>query len=191
MQHRIEEKKIPAKNVIPPSKYKNWIPYLKEEFIDKSQIENRKKILHGEIVHTILSFIGNLAEQDKDAAISAALCNTRVLFPQVLDFQEFKETVVKLLSAKNLQPFFYVKEGKVYREKEVVNKNGQTKRIDRLILQESQVTIIDYKSLKIESEDYRNQMLDYIFLIKDLFPGKRIVGFLLYLDDLSLEEVYG
>jgi ATP-dependent exoDNAse (exonuclease V) beta subunit len=191
IEHRIEEKKIPVKNVISPSKYKNWIPYLKEEFMDKSQIETRKKILEGEIIHRILSFIGNLSEEDKDTAISAAISKARLLFPQVLDFQKFEETIVKLLSAKSLQPFFYVKEARVYREKEVVNKNGQTKRIDRLIIQDSGVTIIDYKSLKIENEDYRKQMLDYIFLIKDLFPGKRIVGFLLYLDDLSLEEVHG
>lgn len=191
IEPRIEEKGKPSKIIISPSEYKNWIPYLKEEFIDKSQIENRRKLLEGEIVHAILSFIGNLTEQDRDSAVSLGLSNAQFLFPQVSDFQKFKNTVEKLLNAKNLQPFFYVKDGRVYREKEVVDKTGQARRIDRLIVKDSQALIIDYKSLKIESEDYRNQMQEYITLIKDLFPGKTVQGFLLYLDDLSLEEVHG
>jgi len=191
IQPCIEEKEISAKDVIAPSQYQNWIPYLKEEFIDKSEVQNRKGLLEGEVVHAMLSFIGNLADRDKDTAIAESLRNTKVLFRQISDFQKFQDSVMKLLSAEHLKHFFYVKDGSVYREKEVVDKTGRTKRIDRLIVKKSEVIIVDYKSLKIDTGKYHSQMLDYISLIKELFPQKRVLGFLLYLDDLSLEEVHG
>lgn len=185
----LEEKKIAPKTVISPSEYKNWIPYLKEEFIDKSEIENRKKLLEGKIIHDILSFIGNLAENDLDAAISGAIRNAQFLYPQISDFQKYRDTVARLLNTKELKPVFFIKDADVYREKEVVDKTGQTKRIDRLIVKASEAIIIDYKSLKIDTLKYRQQICEYIALIKEIYPQKTVRGFLLYLDDLSIEEI--
>ena len=74
-------------------------------------------------------------------------------------------------------------------EKEVVGSAGNTLRIDRLIVKENEVWIIDYKSSRDEPEKHRAQIEEYIEAVRDLYPGKTVKGFLLYLDEMTLNEV--
>lgn len=185
----LQERKAQDSNIMPASEYKNWIPYLKDEFIDKSKIDNRRMILEGEVIHSVLSFIGSLSDENKEAVLSDALASAQLLYPHFNDFKSIKNKLKELLDSQAVKPLFYLKEEELFREKEVVDCFGATRRIDRLIVKKEEVWIIDYKSSKQNRESSYSQLKDYISLVKDLYPDKRALGFLVYLDELTMEKV--
>ncbi|MFH1442085.1 MAG: UvrD-helicase domain-containing protein [Candidatus Omnitrophota bacterium] len=174
---------------IPPSEYKDWIHLLKDEWTQESVLKARDKVLKGQILHCVLSFIGNLYNQDKQAIINQALGRANKKFPFAGDFNEFRQSIDKLLNHSRIKPYFETKDAEVFLEKEIIDKFGSTKRIDRLIVYPQEVLIIDYKSTKEENADYQQQVRGYIEVIKEIYPDKKIRGMLIYLDDFSLEEV--
>ena len=105
------------------------------------------------------------------------------------DLKIYESLIHQILTKKDLRPFFSVTDGEVFREKEIVDLNGQTKRLDRLIVREKEVWIVDYKNHRTLSEIYHNQVKNYIKVVQGLYPERKVRGFLLYLADLGLEEV--
>ena len=174
---------------LPPSEYGDWLDFLKDEFVAIHEIENRELILQGEVFHFILSFIGNLSGQDKEGLIKNAVEETRVHFSHLEDMTTYECKVRQLLDKESLRPFFFVKEGTVYQEKDVINSYGHTRRIDRLIVKKEEVWVIDYKSSQENAKSYYQQVREYISIVSDLYSGKMVKGFLIYLDQLEAEEV--
>jgi len=176
---------------IPASEYKEWAGLLQDEFIQEDKIRNRHKILKGEIYHYILSFVGNLHNQDAPKVLKAALRRASMAFPAIEDFSSYERTIAGLLGEERFSQFFYVEGGVVYQEKEIVNHHGDTKRIDRLIESSGEIMVVDYKSSKDEAKRGHEQVSEYIRIVKDVYPGSDVKGFLIYLDDLSVDEVNG
>jgi len=69
-------------------------------------------------------------------------------------------------------------EGEIKTEVLVLPKDGEIKRMDRVILKDSKATVIDFKSGQPSSKD-RNQLNEYIKLLEEM--GYDAEGFLLYL----------
>jgi ATP-dependent exoDNAse (exonuclease V) beta subunit len=172
-----------------PSKYEDWLKFVKDEFGDPRNLQNRENILFGNIAHAALSYIKNLSGQNKNIVIDLAIDNIRTIYPFVKDFTTVKEKVAQLIEKEKISPFFYISEGTVYIEKEVVSSSGSTKRIDRLIVKEKEVWIVDYKSSKEAREEHLQQLADYIGIIQEIYPKRVVDGFIVYLDDFSVEKV--
>ncbi len=51
--------------------------------------------------------------------------------------------------------------------------------------------MIDYKSTRDLLGHDTEQVKEYLEIIAGLYPQKKTTGVLIYLDDLSMEEVYG
>ena len=176
---------------LPLSQYSDWINILRNEFIETPQLINRDKVLKGEIFHFILSCLGNLSIRDKDECLSLAREKARSVFPYVKNFDEYISTVESLLEAEKVKPFFYLEEGSLYQEKEVIDSVGNTKRIDRLIITAKELWIVDYKSSRQGLETHKKQIIEYMNIVKPLYPQLKTRCFLIYLDTLMMEEVYG
>ena len=176
---------------IPISQYKDWVQFLKDEFMEESLLLNHPTVLRGEAIHAVLSFIGNLNKQNKERIFKESLEKALLLFPEVDDWKDIQMTVRRLIEDKKFKPFFFLREGLVYQEKEVVDIFGKTKRIDRLIVNNDEVCVVDYKSSKEEGFSYHSQIQEYKRLATELYPAKKVRGFLIYLNDLSLEEIHG
>jgi len=174
---KYESKKNANKEAIvetmPVSRYSDWIELIKDEFADVSQVKNRVNIERGEVLHSALSYIDDINGKDFKAAVE--------------NLPEIELKVTKLLENEKFRDYFNVKEGKVFVEKEIIDKNGRTKRIDRLVVTEKQVYIIDYKSSESAEtvEIYKKQMEEYIKLVKEIYPDKKIEGIIIYLDKLG------
>jgi ATP-dependent exoDNAse (exonuclease V) beta subunit len=177
--------------VLPVSRYSDWIGVLKDEFMGSSQLINRKKILRGEVLHFILSCVGNLCTCDRDECLTGAEEKARLAFPHIGDLVEYVSVVRTLLEDEKFERFFYVREGELFREKEVVDSSGNTKRIDRLIVMPGEMWVIDYKSSDTESETHREQIIEYMNILSSLYPELKARAFLIYLDTLTVEEVDG
>ncbi|MEA3368950.1 MAG: UvrD-helicase domain-containing protein [Candidatus Ratteibacteria bacterium] len=174
---------------LPVSRYSDWISILKDEFIGPSKLVNRDKIARGRVLHFILSRVGNLYKQDKNACLKEAREKAGLVFPYVKKLDEYISLIQNLLDEEKFKPFFYLKEGTLFQEKEIIGSSGNTKRIDRLIITANEAWIIDYKSSKDEFEIQQEQIIGYMNIVKSLYPGLKVKCFLIYLDTLSIEEI--
>lgn len=175
---------------IPPIAYKDWLQALRDEFGDAHLIKNRERIREGTILHAMLSRVGNCVDKHIDAIITDAISYTQAHYPFCKDIGRYAQRIKELITHKDLKDIFYV-EGKVYCEKEVVNRFGDLKRIDRLIVKEkdSEVWVVDYKSSQENREEHLRQVADYVEVIKSLYPQYTTRGFLVYLDEMRKEEL--
>ena len=114
---------------------------------------------------------------------------------------ELERKIKTLLEDHRFKELFFCEASMVFTEKEVVDRFGESRRIDRLILKDDAAIIIDFKS-RIEEEGQAShpavggalaaatkQIEEYIELIKAIYPDKKVRGFLLYIDELMIKEV--
>ena len=190
-QQRYEPTK--AKDVavskIPPSNYPDWINFLKDEFLDADQLRNREKRLKGEVMHYMLSLIGNLSDGGQEKIADRALARAKFHFARVHDWDEYQTRLDELLAHQDMERFFFCGDAQVYMEREMVNTLGHTKRCDRLIVFEDEVWIVDFKSVKDPKSQYEAQVGEYKDILQSIYPHRKIKGFLIYLDCFTAEEV--
>ncbi|MCK5213773.1 MAG: UvrD-helicase domain-containing protein [Candidatus Omnitrophica bacterium] len=168
----------------------DWIEYLKDEFLDVEALQRLDSKLKGEVMHFILSFIKDLLRQDLEQSLAYACQQARASFPQVTDIEEYQARIEELLKAKDLKEIFYIDEGLVFTEKEIVNKAGDTKRVDRLVVKKDVVWVIDYKSAEDPLGRQKEQIEEYCAILKEVYPKRNVEGYLVYLDSLKLDKIY-
>ncbi len=171
-----------------PSGYRDWIDILKEEFQPMDLTSDYRKLIRGEMMHRVLSCIERVFKGKEEDAIQSALEVSAAQFPS-LPKDEARTFLTEVLTNEKLRPFFIAQDGQVFQEKEIVDQNGHTKRLDRLIIKKDEVWIIDYKSHRELKKIYHDQVKDYMHLVKELYPDHTIRGFLIYLDELDYEEL--
>jgi len=175
--------------ILPVSKYSDWLGILKNEFISPPQLLRRDNLLKGNIIHFLLSCIGNLAADDKDKSLRIAREKAESKFLHAKNLDEYVSTVRKIIENEKFKQFFYVKDGNVFQEKEIVDSCGNRKVIDRLIVMSEEVWIVDYKSSHDGFGAQKEQMLEYMEIVKSLYLKLKVKGFLIYPDSLTIEEV--
>ncbi|MCX5642674.1 MAG: PD-(D/E)XK nuclease family protein, partial [Candidatus Omnitrophica bacterium] len=197
-------------SAIAPTEYPDWIQLLKEEFVGEDQLRNRSEIEQGEIMHRVLSHIGNLAGEISphlaspqrgegkgeggivDSVIRYAMGDVQSKYLlETKGLAELEKKVRRLLDDPRFKPLFFLSEGEsVFLEKDVVDSRGNTRRIDRLIIKLNRIDVIDYKSSGEGLSEHRKQLAEYVDIIKEIYPDSEVVGILIYLDSLKMVEVY-
>ncbi len=176
---------------LPVSEYRDWKELLPEEIGEKTDPELRERRRRGEILHYLLSFLGDLGGEDAEERLRAAQEGARRRFPGFGDGREPAAAVKKLVTKKRLKPFFFPEGKTVFTEKEAVDRRGNTLRIDRLLVGEKEAWVIDYKSFREETEAPREQVRRYLEVVRELYPRLAVKGFLVYLEEAGVEEVDG
>jgi len=175
---------------IPASNPKHWLNLQKTELIDSGKVLNRKKIIDGIVLHAMFSKIGNCKNKNYKYFIDEALELCKKQFPYLKDLGFYKDKVKSVLLDEKFKHLFYLApDAVIYCEKEIVNKFGDLKRIDRLIVKNSEVLIVDYKNSQADKQKHREQIVEYADIVKDIFPQLTISMFLIYLDEIKLEQV--
>jgi ATP-dependent helicase/nuclease subunit A len=80
----------------------------------------------------------------------------------------------------------------VHSEKEVVDRSGaapQFRRLDRLQVGPDEALVIDFKTGMEKSAEHAAQVRAYAAAIAPLYPGRKCLGFLLYVDRQEIVEV--
>ena len=168
--------------------YGDWIKILKNEFSGEYRPGKRAAALEGEAVHYGLSFIGDLEGADAEKAVSAAVSRMSAAYPLVDNIEALEGTIEKAVKAPALKDVFFAGGGRVTTERELIDKNGAAKRLDRLIEKEDAVFVIDYKSSDEDIEAHRVQLKGYMDLLRGIYPSKRVEGWLVYLDSMTIEK---
>jgi hypothetical protein len=98
----------------------------------------------------------------------------------------------------SLGEYFEEREGRrVLREFNYCDAGGNVYRMDRVVLDADAVTIIDFKTGFVSEKERRErrdaedrqQMRDYIKIIKEIYPGKRVRGILARIDEKRAEAL--
>jgi hypothetical protein len=133
---------------------------LQEEFLDQPVISTvlaRK----GEFYHALLMRVGHVNEGNID---------------------EVPEDIRDFIDRKDVRPFFYLPaDAKVFCEKEFVNAYGDTKRVDRLIVFEDKVWVVDFKLSPSDEDSHQKQVQGYVELVRQFYPKHKVSGHILYL----------
>jgi ATP-dependent exoDNAse (exonuclease V) beta subunit len=194
LQKKEEEEE--QRYILGSSLYSDWISLLKDEFRDYTQLKFYKQIKKGEVMHYIFSLLNNLSGKNVDVELNRCLEMGQSRFPEFEDFSGLQQKIKTLLNDLRFKELFFCEGSRVFTEKEVVNRFGDTKRIDRLILKDDEAVIIDFKSgteiLRLrpgQEEADVKQLKEYIELIKTIYPAKLVKGYLLYIDNLLLKEI--
>jgi ATP-dependent exoDNAse (exonuclease V) beta subunit len=169
--------------------YSDWLHILKDEFIREDEIKNRRRITRGEVLHYALSFIRNLNGQDARKVFADAIEMTEQKYRNYDAMEDIKKTVRRIINAPQLKPFFYVDKAAVFTEKEVVDCLGNTYRIDRLIVGDKEIVVVDYKSSADKAEAYEEQLRRYMELLQPVYGARVYKGFLVYLDTMECRQV--
>ncbi|MFH1423064.1 MAG: 3'-5' exonuclease, partial [Planctomycetota bacterium] len=170
--------------------YKDWVSALKEEFPQNTEFSNRQNIQRGEILHAMLAQVGNLSEQKPEAILKILRDGIENEYSLIENADGYIAALEKIISSKTTKQFFHCGDNvKIYREKEFVDKYGRTYRIDRLIMRDKEVQIIDFKSSAENKKEHVMQVNEYVQIVRDVYPDKKVSGYLLYMDEVKVVEI--
>ncbi|MCS7227933.1 MAG: UvrD-helicase domain-containing protein, partial [Endomicrobia bacterium] len=190
----LQDKKNTTDNLpkyLPPLNHKDCSDILVEQKVDINEIVNKNKIIEGEIIHKIFSYIANLEGKNVNLEIDIAIKKTKSLFYFVPEekWNRYKYLVNKIVFNKNFRKLFFVKDGYVFCEYEIVSSSGETKRVDRVLFYNDKLTIVEYKlHIHDEIENYKNQTEEYKQILLEIFK-KPIEGYILFIDKMKLVKV--
>jgi len=145
---------------------------------------NLEERLRGEFIHRVLSFIDVL---DENTELEIERIIKRVNDELKTDYppEAVKKNLLDFLNQNEVSPYFRVVPGRVVkREQEFSDPRGNLFRMDRVIFEEDQLSVIDYKSgTDREAEKgYISQLNNYIRILKEIYPGKKVEGVIAYVD---------
>ncbi|MDR3306191.1 MAG: UvrD-helicase domain-containing protein [Endomicrobium sp.] len=147
--------------------------------------ETRKK---GTIIHYALSKIITLKDKDINDVIKEAIFFTKTMFP-FEDVEFAKEKLKKLLSSKEILDMFSYEKYKVFNEKEIVSCLGESFRIDKLILDDDKLVILDFKSSIYDEDENKKQLENYISLLAEIYPDKKSFAYIVDIDKNLLAKI--
>ncbi|MDR3256698.1 MAG: UvrD-helicase domain-containing protein [Endomicrobium sp.] len=168
------------------SGYKDIQEYLKNT--DKTTLDINELQKKGLIIHYALSKITSLKDKDIHSAINQALRFTkRKFFFENIEFA--KEKLNELFKSQRILKLFMYDENNICNEKEIVNAMGETFRIDKLITNNDEVIIVDFKSSNYDEERNKKQMDNYIALISEIYPNKKVLAYIVNIEMAMLLRV--
>ena len=159
--------------------------YLVFQKADAKERRDRPGAERGERFHELLSRLGDAAvpggldDRVRQLAAEAGwpACDIEV----VADFLRRDE--VRTLLGRGSE---------VHLEKEIVDNSGaapEFRRLDRLQVGADEVLVLDFKTGPEKSAAHKSQVAGYLDAVGPLFPGRKCLGFLLYVDRGEVEEV--
>ncbi len=175
---------IPAKcHILPVIEHHAWVGNLQEEFLGESSAQQSAR-RQGEIIHFCLARLGDLSSANVTKVIAEAVAITQRKYGKGIDAQVLIGQISHLIEKPSWRSYFYLSEGvEVKCEQEIVNRFGDTKRLDRVIVNKNEVVVIDFKTSRIDEAAHAKQLDEYVNLIKPLYHKYAVKGALLYLDD--------
>lgn len=153
-------------------------------------------IRRGEAVHALLAEI-EFVRGSWAAEVRSAVARANPAEPDRPLFEAAGEVVARYFDGAPLAAYFESRPGRSIRnEFEVCDGAGRVFRMDRVIVDEDGVTILDYKTGPApgaggESDTAaadRAQIRDYASLLRDVFPGRPVRGVLVYVDHPGKRE---
>lgn len=141
----------------------------------------------GELLHAVISAFENTVDIVSVAGIYDRLSG----FYSTDDSYRNEDIAIleKFISCSEAALFF-PEYGKcdVFSEREYLDRSGNMVRVDRVIITDSEVIAVDFKT-GAESPEYEKQVKNYMSILAGVY-GKPVRGFLAYIDPVNIREVF-
>lgn len=149
----------------------------KKDLFTVNETNHLKEKTRGELIHRILSFV-EFVEEDIEGKIWFLIRELGINF----DAEQIKEKIIKTIKNSELAYYFVKKpERKIFNEFELCDESGLIHRVDRVVIDEDDITVIEYKT-GARSEEHVSQVRLYMELISKIFKNKRTKGVIYYID---------
>jgi ATP-dependent helicase/nuclease subunit A len=138
----------------------------------------------GEFIHRVLYGVEYLCE-DMDGLLEDIIGRVAAATASEPAAEGVKELLLRLLGRREIATYFEPHPGReVRREQEFSDEEGHLFRMDRIVIDPDRVTILDFKTGGTggTEEKYRAQMRKYMKIAKDIYPGRRMEGRIVYID---------
>jgi len=144
----------------------------------------------GDAIHRVLSRLLSI-DGDPIPPIQSAIRLEDVVGFGNDDQDELLRVLTRFLSDVLIRPFFAGKQGrKVRTEQEFLSREGRLVRVDRLLEDGDRVTLIDFKTGRLDGDGkYVVQVRDYMEIIREMYPGKIVRAVIAYVDLCQVVEV--
>lgn len=141
----------------------------------------------GEVYHQILESIEFFSgPPGKKIADAMDRCPAIAQIP--FDSEQIRFDIESFLSSSEVRDWFESAPGRiVFREKEYVDQSGNLYRVDRVIIDEDEVTVIDFKTG--DPKDYSEQLKKYMRILAEIYPGRKVNGRVAYVDSSRVEKI--
>jgi ATP-dependent helicase/nuclease subunit A len=152
-------------------------------------IEERQR---GEFIHRVLLFVDYIHEEfekELEQIIRRVMIETQAEY----DDSEMKDTILGFLEHKDITGYFQKKADRtVMREQEFSDGSGNLYRMDRVIIDKDNVTVIDFKTGKDSDsgEIYILQLKNYLKILREMYPDKIIEGIIAYIDAREMRRIF-
>ena len=135
----------------------------------------------GDFIHAILSRITYVDER-LDEQISREVEILKKDVRESFDLASIKERIAGTVKSAEIARYFVPERGRtVLNEPEVTTADGRLYRLDRLVVDPDVLTVIDYKT-GVENPEYDEQVRRYMKIVREIFPGRLVRGYLAYVD---------
>ena len=138
----------------------------------------------GEFIHRVLYRVEYLHE-DMESVLEDIIRKVAAATASEPAAEGVKELLLRLFGRKEIATYFEPHPGReVKREQEFSDEEGHLFRMDRVVIDPDRVTILDFKTggEGWADEKYRAQMRKYMKIAKDIYPGRRLEGRIVYID---------
>ncbi len=166
-------------------------PQTLHEWQDK--LANKKKNIRdtvaekrGILVHEFLAGIKQLStEWERELEVMFAA------LPE--EQQEIIPLMRRFFGSEDVRRWFVLTEKKnlveVYCEKELIDAYGSAHRMDRMLVFPDRIVVIEFKTGEVSAEAHRQQVMKYLRLVAEIYPDKRLEGWLVYVDELAQKRI--
>jgi len=152
---------------------------------------NLEKRLRGEFIHRILYLLDRIDEKidlELERIIKRVNDEMKTEYP----LEDMKRKISDFLNDEEIKSYFQDMPGRVIRkEQDFSDSRGNLFRMDRVVFDKDQVSVIDYKTgADREAEtEYISQIKDYIRILKGIYPDKKVEGVIAYVDLKEIKKV--
>ncbi len=175
--HEVSESEVPVRlrfAAKPPR-----IPECPEQLSHIGEMER------GDFMHRVLCLIDEDAD-DLQRALWHAIHRVRREMRIEFSWEGTGETIAALFSNSKTREFFAKMPGRIVkREQEYTDRDGRLLRMDRVVIDDSTVSVVDFKTGSGSPDEvlaHEAQVRGYIRVLRDLYPLKRVEGAIIYID---------
>ncbi|HPB59943.1 MAG TPA: UvrD-helicase domain-containing protein [Candidatus Saccharicenans sp.] len=171
----------------------NFLPEAQDRFRLVKHLPHYRQERRGELIHAILEKIDFL-EENLEEQLEKIISGRAFRKYQPEEKEEARKSVLQFLKQPEVAEFFRRRPGREVRtEVEMVNRRGELYRTDRLLIEPKGISIIDFKTGQFPDEavkkGHTEQVKNYKTILEEIYPGRKISGWLLYIDSAEREEV--
>jgi len=168
-----------------------WMEYIRAKVEKPGEIspENLFAKKKGDVIHYILALISKLPE-DYDAFLNRCIITGIAQYGFHSHEPMIKDTICSIFANPDLKRFFQPEDTDVvYTEQEIVDLRGDTHKVDRIVITNNRIDVIDFKTGESHSQEHIEQLMRYGNIMRMMYPGKTVHRYLLYLDTGEVKVV--